>query len=266
MASTPKPWERGAQAVGLAQAAAAAGVSSSSSSSATPTPTSVSTPAATAATGTPTGSGLLHQRAGLYGATSGTYGSPYSACSNLAAGGYGGYGAYGGGYGGYGGGYGGFGNYGGYGSMGRGFLFGGPFGGMHGDTEKDQMPPGLRHLETVLFSIGRITQMLEMNFEVLQHFLGSVTALVERMRTMYNDARTLSTTVGRQSLEFGQSSLTTVREARLRVRRHPLASLTIISLCLTLLFRLLRLRVSRRRLTNRSLGEAFASSALSAAW
>ena len=96
-------------------------------------------------------------------------------------------------------------------------MFGGPFGGPL-DPDKDAMPPGLRQLEAMLFSVGRIMQMLEMNFDVLQHFLGSLTALFERMRAMYNDACQLSSTVTRQSLEFGQSSLSTVREARSRSR------------------------------------------------
>lgn len=46
---------------------------------------------------------------------------------------------------------------------------GGPFGGFgmgSNDPYKDAMPPGLRHLEEMLFSVGRITQMLEMNFQV----------------------------------------------------------------------------------------------------
>ena len=37
-------------------------------------------------------------------------------------------------------------------------------------------------------SFGRLTQMLEMNFEVMQHFLGSLVSLVERVRAMYTDA------------------------------------------------------------------------------
>ena len=54
-------------------------------------------------------------------------------------------------------------------------------------------------------SFGRLTQMLEMNFEVLQHFLSSLMNLVERVRAMYTDARQLTSTVGRQSLEFGEN-------------------------------------------------------------
>ena len=115
--------------------------------------------------------------------------------------------------------------------------------------------------------------MLEMNFEVLQHFLGSMVALMERLRTMYNDACTLSSTVSRQSLEFGQSSLSTVREARSRFRRHPIASLTLIGLALSVLLRFARhLRVTlggpARRLRHRGAGldAAFASTTLDAAW
>ena len=70
-------------------------------------------------------------------------------------------------------------------------------------------------------SFGRLTQMLEMNFEVMQHFLGSLVSLVERVRAMYSDARQLTSTVGRQSLEFGESSISTARQAKSRLRRHP---------------------------------------------
>ena len=184
-----------------------------------------------------------------------------------SGGGYGsgGYGGYGGGYGGTGGGmYGG--RYGGGGFMGM----GGPFG-LPGDPDKDgAMPPGLRHLEGMLFAFGRITQMLEMNFDVLQHFLGSMISLFERLRHMYQDAKQLTTTVSRNSLEFGQSSLSTVREARTRLRRHPLTSLTLISLALAVLLRAARAMARRRRLHGpqnaAALGQAFASTALDAAW
>ena len=59
-------------------------------------------------------------------------------------------------------------------------------------------------LASAQMSFGRLTQMLEMNFEVMQHFLGSLMSLVERVRAMYSDARQLTSTVGRQSLEFGE--------------------------------------------------------------
>ena len=108
---------------------------------------------------------------------------------------------------GYGGTYGAGGLYGGgmYGGMG-GMYGGGPFGafGMHGDKD---LPSGIRHIEQMLMSFGRLTQMLEMNFEVMQHFLGSLVSLVERVRAMYSDARQLTSTVGRQSLEFGERSI-----------------------------------------------------------
>ena len=78
-------------------------------------------------------------------------------------------------------------------------------------------------------------------------------ALLERLRAIYSDARQLTTSVGRQSLEFGQSSLSTVREARSRARRHPIASISLISLCVAILMRMLRRRgagggLFRRRL------------------
>jgi len=132
------------------------------------------------------------------------------------------------------------------------------------------MPPGLRQLETLLFSVGRITQMLEMNFEVLQHFLGSLVALVERVRALYGDAAQLSSRMCRQSLEFGATGMSTVRSAHSRVRRHPLASLGFIAAVLSILLRLRRSLASKRRLLGRGgaavLGDAFATAALDGAW
>ena len=49
------------------------------------------------------------------------------------------------------------GRYGG-GFMGGGMYGGGPFG---MPDDKESMPPGLRHIESLLFTFGRITQMLE---------------------------------------------------------------------------------------------------------
>ena len=281
----PLPWERGSSA------AAAAAASTPSTNHATTAPCCQPPPAtASAATssspapaaGTSSLDGVTqyqnqHQPYGsnAYGASSyGGYGSSrygsgygggYGSSSYGGFGGYGGYGSYGGGYGGYGGGMYGRGGLGGFGMYG-----GGPFG-VPGDPDKDSMPPGLRQLESLLFSIGRITQMLEMNFDVLQHFLGSMISLFERLRHMYRDAATLTSTVSRQSLEFGQSSLSTVRDVRSRVRRHPLASLGLLSLGMTILLRALRSLARRRRLHRASgaagLGNAFAAVAsLDTAW
>ena len=120
--------------------------------------------------------------------------------------------------------------------------------------------------------------MLEMNFEMLQHFLTSLAGVLERMRAMHRDACQLTTTVSRQSLEFGQTSLSTVREARSRVRRHPLASAAVLSIALSLLVRFSRRLYAftgrhQRRLVRRAdaasgLDAAFASrsTALDAAW
>ena len=197
----------------------------------------------------------------------GQYGAGYGAS---------GYGSrYGGGM--YGGGMYGGGMFGGMGGM----YGGGPFGAFGPtDPDKDPMPPALRHLESLMFSTGRIMQMLEMNFDVLQHFLGSVQALIERVRAMYRDACQLTSTVGRQSLEFGQTSISTAREAHTRFRRHPMASLALVSLALTMLLRfgrhlrgLLAMSVPpSRRLRGPNggggpgLDAAFASTALDAAW
>ena len=108
-----------------------------------------------------------------------------------------------------------------------------------------------------------------MNFEVLQHFLSSLMALFERLRAIYNDARQLTSNVGRQSLEFGQSSLTTVSEARSRVRQYPVTSLSLACFCISLLLR----RYGRRRgaptghlAPAATLADAFATSSLDGAW
>jgi len=223
---------------------------------------------------------------GAYGGVhGGAHGGPYGAGSSLHGRmGYGGGGGPHGGGGLYGGGYG-SGMYGGGGMMyGRGMYGGGgPFGafGMHIDPDKDPMPPGLRQLENLMYSFGRITQVLEMNFEVAQHFLTSLVALFERLRSMYHGACQLSSTVSRQSLEFGESSLSTARVARSRVRRHPIASLSLIGLCLSLLVRLVRSGMgARRRALGRlghasapagaagmsALGQAFTGAALDSAW
>ena len=170
----------------------------------------------------------------LGGGYANRYGSSYG--SSFGAG-YGGYGA---GIGGYGGGYSGMPRLGG-GFYGGGI--GGPFGALGADPDKDMMPPGLRQFEQLLFSVGRITQMLEMNFEVLQHFLTSLVGLIERVRALYGDARQLTSRLCRQSLEFGESSMSTMQEAQSRVRRHPITACGLIVLCLSILLRL------RQRLT-----------------
>ena len=203
----PKPWERS----GCPHAQAAA---STPGSTAGPS-TAAQSPAAQQTSGSTTTSQPSY--------TTPTLSTPYG---GLASRGYGGASMYGGSpYGGspygYGGTYGAGGLYGGgtYGGMG-GMYGGGPFGafGMHGDKD---LPSGIRHIEQMLMSFGRLTQMLEMNFEVMQHFLGSLVSLVERVRAMYSDARQLTSTVGRQSLEFGESSISTARQAKSRLRRHP---------------------------------------------
>ena len=74
------------------------------------------------------------------------------------------------------------------------------------------MPAGLRQLETMLFSIGRITQMLEMNFEVLA-FIGSLTALIERVRQHVQRRSTALIYCHAAGRSFRQAT-STVREAR----------------------------------------------------
>ncbi|KAL3893489.1 MAG: hypothetical protein SGPRY_014198, partial [Prymnesium sp.] len=112
------------------------------------------------------------------------------------------------------------------------------------------------------FSSTRILHVIEMNFEVLQHFLGSMMALLERLRTIYRDTRQLTSTVGRHSLEFGQSSLSTASQARSRLARHPLAASSLFAFCLALILRMYKPLTRRRaRLSN-----AFASSVLDGAW
>ena len=116
-------------------------------------------------------------------------------------------------------------------------------------------------------SFGRITQMLEMNFNVLQHFLGSMVALLERLRVVYGDVCQLSSRVTRQSLEFGQSSISTVRQARSRALRHPMAAFALVSLCLSALLRL-RARTNSRRARYQTvkLSGALAAASLDGVW
>ena len=220
----PKPWER--SGCPHAQAAASTPGSTAGPSTAAQSPAAQQTSGSTTTSQQPS-------------YTTPTLSTPYG---GLASRGYGGASMYGGSpYGGspygYGGTYGAGGLYGGgmYGGMG-GMYGGGPFGafGMHGDKD---LPSGIRHIEQMLMSFGRLTQMLEMNFEVMQHFLGSLVSLVERVRAMYSDARQLTSTVGRQSLEFGESSISTARQAKSRLRRHPLGSLALVCFALTLLLR-----------------------------
>ena len=106
--------------------------------------------------------------------------------------------------------------------------------------------------------------MLEMNFEVVQHFLSALVGLLERLSGLYNDACQLSSRVSRQSLEFGESGVSTALEVRSRVRRHPVKSLALITLCLSLLFRLRGRGLPRRR--KQELTTAFACAALDGAW
>jgi len=235
MASPPKPWETIAPTPSSVAGAGGGPVSSTPACSTSAAPSAVATTAHGARPAAPTtGTGLWNNSGHSYGAygAHGAYGSH---------GGFGGYGSYGGG---------GYGGYGGYGGMSRFGGFGGPFGsyGMAGgDPTKDPMPPGLRQLETLLYSVGRIMQMLEMNVEVLQHFVGSMVAFFERMRALYGDACQLSSNVRLQSLEFGESGLTTVREARSHMRRRPLVSFGLICAAFSMLLQLRRW-LSHRRL------------------
>ena len=88
-------------------------------------------------------------------------------------------------------------------------------------------------------------------------------SLCERMRVMYTDARQLTSTFGRQSLEFGESSLSTARRAKSRLRRHPLASLALACFALTVLLR--RGARMRQRLPQRPPPVAAAAAALEGA-
>ena len=94
--------------------------------------------------------------------------------------------------------------------------------------------------------------MLEMNFEVLQHFLTSLSSLYERLHSMYTRSRSLPASVRRQSLEFGRGSLSTVLHAHSHLRRNPLAALGAISVVLGLLVKFLRPPRPRRALTQNS--------------
>merc|ERR1712087_417634 len=129
------------------------------------------------------------------------------------------------------------------------------------------MPPGLRQLEALLFSVGRITHMLEMNFEVLQHFLNSAAMLCEKLRALYSDAALVTSAMGRQSLEFGESSLSTAQRARSRLQQHPIKTvLGLVSLSFLLLMRYFSTRRRLRATSAAALPYAFANTSLDAAW
>ncbi len=321
-----KPWEvaHSAQPAPTAGASAAAAASTSTSAPAQPASQTQSSSTTTPAAGASSSYGGTQ-----YGSsTTGGYGMRNR---YFGGGGYGGYGGDAGGYGGYGGGYGGYGGY------------GGPFGGFGGDPSA--MPPGLKRLEDLLYAFGRITQMLEMNFETLQHFLNAVIALVERMRSMCaprppppppprgaphltpapprargpprapahtpplprpptgagpradpdggfwppppgrgpappdrplcarsdsraaarraRDACQLSTTVTRQSLEFGESSLSSARRVEKGIRRRPLATAGLVAFILALLTRLISRGIFGSRARPR---QRIAARGLESAW
>jgi hypothetical protein len=104
--------------------------------------------------------------------------------------------------------------------------------------------------------------MLEMNFEVMQHFLGSASALFERLANMYHDAQRASSVIHRQSLEFGESSFSVVRRVRSHARDNPVKCLGLAAFCLGLLARFVQPKLRRRpALQQAALLDAFAAAA-----
>ncbi len=79
---------------------------------------------------------------------------------------------------------------------------------------------------------------------------------------MYADAVRVTTDMRRQSLEFGESSLSTVQKAQSRVRKQPLTCMGIVALCLLILQRYVRRpRMLAAARNNAALAQAFASTA-----
>jgi len=108
--------------------------------------------------------------------------------------------------------------------------------------------------------------MLEMNFEVLQHFIGSASSLFERISTMYFDAQRATSVMHRQSLEFGESSYSVVRRVRFHARENPIKCLSLAAFCLGLLARYARPRMRQRTfLPPAALMDAFAAAAAASA-
>jgi hypothetical protein len=104
--------------------------------------------------------------------------------------------------------------------------------------------------------------MLEMNFEVMQHFLGAAGALFERLTNMYHDAQRATSVIHRQSLELGESSFSVVRRVQSHARDHPVKCLGLAAFCLGLLARFVRPKLRRRPAVHHAaLLDAFAAAA-----
>ena len=85
---------------------------------------------------------------------------------------------------------------------------------------------------------------------------------MERLRNMYADAARVTSDMRRQSLEFGESSLSTVKRAQSRVRKQPLTCMGIVALCLLILQRYYRRpRQLAAARNSAALAQAFASTA-----
>ena len=84
-------------------------------------------------------------------------------------------------------------------------------------------------------TFGRITQLMEMNLEAVLRFIGALGAFTERLRSMSGDFSSLSTltsSVRRRSIEFGESSLARLRQVQMDRQRVLSASAVLIALLL----------------------------------
>lgn len=73
-----------------------------------------------------------------------------------------------------------------------------------------------------------------MNLETVLRFVGSLAAFGERMHTVSGDVSSLTSSVHRQSIEFGERSLARLRQIRLNRRRLVAGLLCALALALRL--------------------------------
>jgi hypothetical protein len=89
-----------------------------------------------------------------------------------------------------------------------------------------------------------VTQLLEMNLEMILRFIGSVAAFSERLRSVGGDVSSLTASVQRQSIEFGERQVARLRQLR-PDRRRLLVGL-LLALACALRFRALGAERRRR--------------------
>lgn len=103
------------------------------------------------------------------------------------------------------------------------------------------------------FTFGRLTQLLEMNFETLHHFLGALGAFAERVRAVSGEFSSLGVSVRRQSIEFGEASVARLHQLRGRPRRLAAVLLLVLALVLRAVLRARGSRGAPRGRTTRRL-------------